>query len=82
MAMRVWRLMFASVAVLAGVLVLNTAPAGAKTGYAKLCPSLKTALCTTRTEEYTWGVAVDNSSGPSAGDVWVAYQISTGLRSW
>ncbi|HEY3864852.1 MAG TPA: hypothetical protein VGL54_02045 [Solirubrobacteraceae bacterium] len=54
-----------------GVLITTAAPAGAAVGYANLCPTLKTALCTPGGLEYpNEGVAVDNSSGPSAGDVW------------
>jgi len=56
-----------------GMLALNVQPAAAKTGYANICPVLGTALCTPGTLTYTdGGVAVDNSSSLSAGDVWFA----------
>ena len=67
------RSMLAGVAALLGVLAVSAASANAKTGYLNLCPSLKTALCNGGWG--TWGVAIDGSSGPSAGDVWVAYQV-------
>jgi DNA-binding beta-propeller fold protein YncE len=71
--MRIQRLTFGGVAALLGVLVVGVVPASAKTGYADLCPSLKTTLCPPSTGTYyNYGVAVDNSSGSSAGDVWFA----------
>jgi hypothetical protein len=51
-------------------LVSNTAPAGAATSYANICPSLGTALCTAGSLRESSGLAIDNSSGASAGDVW------------
>jgi hypothetical protein len=68
---------------LAGLIALcalaaNATPSGAAIGYANLCPSLSTAFCTGGTIEPNGGVAVDNSSGPSAGDVWVASGLSRG----
>ena len=72
MMMRIQRLTLAGVATLLCVLALNATPAGAEVGYANLCPSLKTAFCVVRAGELRSGsVAVDNSKGPSAGDVWV-----------
>ena len=72
------RSMLAGVAVLLGVLTVGPAPAGAKSGYVNLCPSLKTVLCTgIGGALYDYGVAVDNSSGPSAGDVWFASESGT-----
>src|SRR5579872_5448655 len=59
-----------------GVLAANATPSGAAIGYANLCPSLSTAFCTVGTIEPNGGVAVDNSSGSSAGDVWVASGLS------
>ncbi len=75
MRMFIRRSILVGVATLLGVLALNATPAGAATGYANLCPSLKTALCEVVNESHGSGVgvAVDNSSGSSAGDVWVAY---------
>ncbi len=58
-------------AVLVGVLAVSATPAGAVVGYAPLCPSLGTAFCTPGTIVPSDGVAVDNSGGASAGDVWV-----------
>jgi hypothetical protein len=57
-------------ALVVGTLAMSPAPASGAIGYANLCPSLKTAFCTAGTIE-PGGVAVDNSSGSSAGDVWV-----------
>ncbi|MGH2855157.1 MAG: hypothetical protein ACRDLF_13305, partial [Solirubrobacteraceae bacterium] len=74
MMKRMQWLALAAAAVLLSVLAPAATPAGAATGYANLCPSLKTALCTPGTVTPSLGfggVAVDNSSGPSAGDVWV-----------
>ncbi len=55
--------------------VLAAAPAGAAVGYKNLCPSLGVELCVAPPgpsyARYE-GIAVDNSSGSSAGDVWVA----------
>jgi hypothetical protein len=67
---RIHRLALAGFTTL-GVLATSVAPAGAATGYANLCPVLKTAFCTAGTL-HARGVAVDNSSGASAGDIWVA----------
>jgi hypothetical protein len=52
-------------------LAINTATASALTSYANECPTLGTALCTNGTLLESAGLAIDNSSGPSAGDVWV-----------
>jgi hypothetical protein len=70
--MRMRRLMLAGVVVL-GALAVGAAPAAAKGGYADICPSLGTALCSDGAASE--GVAVDNSSESSAGDVWVAYGV-------
>ncbi len=69
------KLVLAGLAVLLGVFAATAVPAGAATGYAPLCPSLGTAFCTAGTIEPNDGIAVDNSGGPSAGDVWVASGI-------
>ncbi len=73
--MRIHKQVLAGVAVSLGVFAATAAPAGAAVGYAPLCPSLGTALCTPGTIQPNDGVAVNNSSGPSAGDVWVASGI-------
>jgi hypothetical protein len=67
------RLTLAGVATLLAALAWATASASADVGYANLCPSLQTALCTPDASfnQTAQGVAVDNSSGSSAGDVWV-----------
>lgn len=67
--MRIHRLTLAAVVGLLGVCGLSAAPADATLGYSNLCSSLQTALCTSF--EFDIGVAVDNSKGSSAGDVWV-----------
>jgi hypothetical protein len=69
---RIQRTAFAGVAVLLGALALSAAPAGAATGYLGLCPSLETRLCTSPglAIYFGFGLAVDNSGGPSNGDVW------------
>jgi hypothetical protein len=68
------RLLLAT-AIAAGLLIATTSTASAEIGYANLCPALKTPLCEA-TSESEFGnapsVAVDNSSGSTAGDVWVA----------
>ncbi|HTA96441.1 MAG TPA: hypothetical protein VK730_02230 [Solirubrobacteraceae bacterium] len=65
--------LLAPAAVLA-MLIFSVAPAGAETGYANLCPSLQTAFCAAATSEEEVGAAtVDNSSGASAGDVWIIH---------
>ncbi len=69
------KLVLAGLAVLLGVFASAAAPAGAAVGYIGLCSSLGTALCTPGTAVPSNGVAVDNSSGSSAGDVWVASGI-------
>lgn len=65
----------AGVAALLGALALAAAPAGAAVGYIGVCPTLETLLCTLGGPEagnfFGEAVAVDNSSGPSAGDVWL-----------
>ncbi len=71
------KLVLAGVAVLLGVFASTAAPAGAAVGYAALCPSLGTAFCTPGTIEPNDGIAVDNSGGASAGDVWVASGIES-----
>jgi hypothetical protein len=76
---RMRRLTLASVAMVLGVLTVGVASVSAKTGYQNLCPSLQTALCASQVGVETGGLAVDNSSGPSAGDVWVSYIGSRGL---
>ncbi len=73
--MRIHKLVLAGLAVLLGVFASSAAPAGAAVGYIGLCSSLGTALCTPGTAVPSDGVAVDNSSGSSAGDVWVASGI-------
>lgn len=72
--MRAHKLTLAGLTVL-GALAMSAAPADAVTGYANFCPSLATALCTVGTI-LPVDVAVDNSSGSSAGDVWVASGLS------
>ncbi len=72
--MRIRRLISAGLVAL-GVLAVAAPPSDAAIGYKSLCPSLGTALCTPGTVEPSSGVAVDNSSGPSAGDVWVVSGI-------
>jgi hypothetical protein len=69
--MRIHKLTLAGLTVI-GVLAVSAVPAGALTGYTNLCPSLQTAICGGEFTYETRGVAVDNSSGPSAGDVWVS----------
>ncbi len=69
--MRIHKLMLTGLAVLLGALAVEVAPAGAAIGYTDLCPSLETAFCTFGTIVEPRGVAVDNSGGASAGDVWV-----------
>ncbi|MGB8841537.1 MAG: hypothetical protein WCC64_10735, partial [Aliidongia sp.] len=79
--MRSHRLILVGVAMLLGVLAWNDAPAGAKTitSYSDICPSLGTALCTGGGGGLAaQGVAVDDSSGSSAGDVWVSYGFYEG----
>jgi len=68
------RLTLVVAAALLGVLALNAVPAIAKTGYQDICPTLGTAICTPfEGRRAPRGLAVDNSGGTSAGDVWVAY---------
>jgi NHL repeat len=70
MMRRIHKLTLACLAVLS-VSALSAVPAAAKTGYTNLCLTLTTAYCTPGMLPYpNYGVAVDNSSGPSAGDVW------------
>src|SRR5580704_10264169 len=67
------RLALAGAVALIGTLSLSAAPAGAAIGYINLCPTLETALCVGlggAVNDYGYAVAVDNSSGPSSGDVW------------
>ncbi len=71
---RVCRLMSAGLVML-GVMAATAPTSNAAIGYGNLCPSLGTALCTAGTAVPNEGVAVDDSSGPSAGDVWVASGI-------
>jgi hypothetical protein len=75
MTMRIQRLTLVGAVTLLGVLALSAAPAAAKTGYANICSTLGTVLCVPGGVGGlpAEGVAVDNSSGSSAGDVWVAY---------
>jgi hypothetical protein len=63
----------AGATVLLGSLAVGVASAGAVLGYKSFCPSLGTALCTAVKDPD--GVAVDNSSGSSRGDVWVAFGV-------
>jgi hypothetical protein len=72
--MRIHKLLLAGFATLLGALALNAAPAGAVIGYVNLCPSLATEFCMAKTETEINGVAVDNSGGSSANDVWVLYE--------
>jgi hypothetical protein len=65
------RLTLASV-VLVGVCVVGAAPAAAKSGYGNICPALEPAICMAGATSPR-GVAVDNTSGPTAGDVWALY---------
>jgi hypothetical protein len=58
-------------------LALAATPANAKLGYADVCPLLGTTLCTPGTIIEPGRVAVDNSNGPSAGDVWMTSGGST-----
>ncbi len=77
--MRIHKLMLAGLATVLPIVVFvaTAAPAGAAVGYTGLCSSLKTALCTPGTIIPSGGVAVNNSSGLSAGDVWVASGIQS-----
>jgi DNA-binding beta-propeller fold protein YncE len=54
-------------------LALSSAPASAATGYANICGSLTATFC--ETEHYE--IAVDNSTGASAGDVWARLAENT-----
>jgi hypothetical protein len=70
MVMHMRKVMLAGAVALLGMLALSAAPAAAKSGYANICPALgEPALCGQAVSE---GIAVDNSSGSSAGDVWVS----------
>jgi hypothetical protein len=75
MMARVGRWLVAGMVALLGGLAVSATPAGAAIGYEPLCPSLKTVLCKTGGDA-PLGVAVDNSSGSSSGDVWVAYEFA------
>ncbi len=76
--MRIHKLMLAGIMVLAAFVVAAT-PAGAAVGYRNLCPALNTALCVPAGGEYA-GLAVDNSTEASAGDVWVLKDGNTLLK--
>lgn len=71
MIARVHKSILAGLAASLGVLALGAGPAGAATGYAPLCATLQTAFCGSGTVSYG-GLGVDQSSGSSAGDVWLA----------
>lgn len=62
------------------LLLATTATASAEIGYANICLSLKIPLCEATTESTANGhgtiVTVDNSSGSTAGDVWVGLSES------
>ncbi len=66
------RLALTTAAVVLGALALSAVPAGASVGYQNLCPALATAFCVPGASSPDYGLAVDNSSGSSSGDVWVA----------
>ncbi len=55
-----------------GVLGLGAAAAGAEPLYGSLCPSLGSPAFCVGPLPYPFGVAVDDSGGPAAGDVYVA----------
>ncbi len=72
--MQIRRLAIMAVAALSAVVA--AAPADAEESYKNLCPSLSVALCeppgTPNSFELYTSLAVDDSTGASAGDVWVA----------